>query len=79
MVLLLGNRNGDRAKWMVLAWRKEGRMNQKHCRGCPHLDFNEMTDEMYCKLRDHELIWLKWYKHRPDWCPLVTGAERRES
>ena len=46
-------------------------MNQKHCRGCPHLDFNEMSDEMYCKLKNFELIWLKWHKQRPDWCPLV--------
>lgn len=57
--------------------RKEGRMNQKWCRGCPHLDFNEMSDEMYCKLKDYEQIRLRWHKHRPDWCPLVTGAERR--
>lgn len=46
-------------------------MNQKHCRGCPHLDFNEMSDEMYCKLKDCELIRLRWHKQRPDWCPLV--------
>lgn len=57
---------------------KAGKMNQKHCRGCPHLDFSEMSDEMYCKLKDYELIRLRWHKQRPDWCPLVTGAERRE-
>lgn len=51
--------------------RKAGRMNQKHCRCCPHLDFNAMTDEMYCKLKDFELIRLRWHKQRPDWCPLV--------
>ena len=45
-------------------------MNQKWCRGCPHLDFNEMSDEMYCKLKDYEQIRLRWHKHRPDWCPL---------
>lgn len=61
---------------MPKLWRRyergAGRMNnQKHCRGCPHLDFNEMSDEMYCKLRDYEPIWLKWHKQRPDWCPLV--------
>ena len=52
-------------------------MNQKHCRGCPYLDFNAMTDEMYCKIKDCELIRLRWHKQRPDWCPLVTGEERR--
>jgi len=57
---------------------KAGKMNHKHCRGCPHLDFSEMSDEMYCKLKDYELIRLRWHKQRPDWCPLVTGAERRE-
>lgn len=46
--------------------------NQKHCRSCPHLDFNEMSDEMYCKLKDFELIRLRWHKHRPNWCPLVV-------
>lgn len=46
-------------------------MNQKNCRSCPHIDVNEMSDEMYCKLKDYELIRLKWHKHRPDWCPLV--------
>ena len=54
-------------------------MNQKHCRGCPHVDSNEMSDEMYCKLKDYEQIRLRWHKHRPDWCPLVTGAEREET
>ena len=53
-------------------------MNQKHCRGCPHLDFNAMTDEMYCKLKDFELIRLRWHKQRPDWCPLVTGGQKGE-
>ena len=51
-----------------------GRMN-KNCRSCMHLEFNEMTDEMYCKLNDYELIRLKRYKRRPDWCPLVTGQK----
>lgn len=50
-------------------------MNQKNCRSCIHLEFNEMTDEMYCKLNDYELIWIKWRKRRPDWCPLVTGQK----
>ena len=50
-------------------------MNQKRCRSCPHLDFNDMTDEMYCKLKDFEQIRLRWHKHRPDWCPLLKGAE----
>lgn len=45
--------------------------NQKHCRSCRHLDINTMTDEMYCKLKDYELIRLRWHKNRPDWCPLV--------
>lgn len=53
-------------------------MNQKHCRGCPHLDFNEMSDEMYCKLMDFELIRLRWHKQRPDWCPLVTVGQKDE-
>ena len=53
-------------------------MNQKWCRGCTHLEYDETSDEMYCKLKDYEQIWLRRYKHRPDWCPLVTGAERRE-
>ena len=51
-------------------------MNQKHCRGCPHLNFNAMTDEMYCKLKEFELIRLRWHKQRPDWCPLVTGGQK---
>ena len=51
-------------------------MNKKYCRRCPHLDFNAMTDEMYCKLRDYELIRLRWHKQRPDWCPLITGQKR---
>lgn len=46
-------------------------MNQKNCRSCTHMDFNEMTDEMYCKLKECELIRLKLCKRRPDWCPLV--------
>ena len=50
-------------------------MKQKHCRGCPHLNFNAMTDEMYCKLKDFELIRLRWHKQRPDWCPLVEVKE----
>ena len=45
--------------------------NQKHCRSCRHLDFNTMSDEMYCKLKDYEPIRLRWHKNRPDWCPLV--------
>ena len=53
-------------------------MNQKNCRSCPHLDFNEMSDEMYCKLNDYEQIRLRWHKHRPDWCPLVGTTERRQ-
>lgn len=52
-------------------------MNRKHCRGCLHLDYNEMSDEMYCKLKDYELIRLRWHKQRPDWCPLV-GMVREE-
>ena len=52
-------------------------MNQKHCRGCLHLDYNEMSDEMYCKLKDYELIRLRWHKHRPDWCPLATGVDMK--
>ena len=54
-------------------------MNQKDCRRCPHLDSNAMPDEMYCKLKDYKQIWLRWHKHRPDWCPLVKqkgGKER---
>lgn len=56
-------------------------MNQKNCRSCPHIDVNEMSDEMYCKLKDYELIRLKWHKHRPDWCPLVMqkGGKKVES
>ena len=53
-------------------------MNQKNCRRCPHLDFNEMTDEMYCKLKDFELIQLGWHKQRPNWCPLVEVGRRGE-
>ena len=45
--------------------------NQKHCRSCRHLDFNTMSNEMYCKLKDYEPIRLRWHKNRPDWCPLV--------
>lgn len=52
--------------------------NCKNCRSCPHLDFNETTDEMYCKLKDYEQIRLKWHKWRPDWCPLVCMDERRQ-
>jgi hypothetical protein len=37
-----------------------------------------MTDEMYCKLKDCELIRLRWHKQRPDWCPLVTGERKGE-
>lgn len=62
--------------------RGAGRMNnQKHCRGCPHLDFNEMSDEMYCKLKDYEPIRLRWHKQRPDWCPLVIqkGGKMHEA
>lgn len=55
--------------------RKVEKMNQKNCRSCTHLDFNEMTDEMYCKLKEYELIRLRWCKRRPDWCPLVTGQK----
>lgn len=50
-------------------------MNQKNCRSCTHLDFNEMTDEMYCKLKEYEQIQLRWCKRRPDWCPLVTNQK----
>ena len=46
-------------------------MNQKHCRGCPHLDFSEMSDEMYCKLKDYELIRLRWHK-LDEWNDLVN-------
>lgn len=46
-------------------------MNQKRCRSCQNLDYNEMTDEMYCKIKDYEQIRLRWHKQRPNWCPLV--------
>ena len=52
-------------------------MNQKWCRGCPHLDFNEMSDEMYCKLKDYEQIRLRWHRHRPDWCPRKKEREKK--
>lgn len=52
-------------------------MNQKRCKSCPNLDFNEMSDEMYCELKDFEQIRLGWHKQRPDWCPLVCEVERR--
>lgn len=54
-------------------------MNQKNCRNCPHLDFNEMSDEMYCKLKDYEQIHLRWHKHRPDWCPLLGQKSDKSS
>ena len=47
-------------------------MKQKRCRSCQNLDYNEMTDEMYCKIKDYEQIRLRWHKHRPDWCPLLN-------
>lgn len=54
--------------------------NLKHCRSCRHLDFNTMSDEMYCKLKDYEPIRLRWHKKRPDWCPLVKQkGEKDES
>lgn len=31
-------------------------MNQKNCRSCLHIDVNEMSDEMYCKLKDYEAL-----------------------
>lgn len=52
-------------------------MNQKYCRGCQHLDLNEMSDEMYCKKKDYEQIRLRRYKHRPNWCPLVKQKGRK--
>ena len=51
-------------------------MNQKNCRKCSDVDVNEMTDEMYCKLAEYELIRLGWHKHRPDWCPKVSKNRR---
>lgn len=51
-------------------------MNQKNCRKCSDVDVNEMTDEMYCKLAEYELIRLKWCKRRPDWCPKVSKDRR---
>lgn len=53
-------------------------MNQKRCRSCQNLDYNEMTDEMYCKIKDYEQIRLRWHKQRPDWCPLLKKAARHE-
>ena len=53
-------------------------MNQKWCGGCTHLEYDETSDEMYCKLKDYEQIWLRRYKHRPDWCPLVTRRMNNE-
>ena len=53
-------------------------MNQKRCRSCQNLDYNEMTDEMYCKIKDYEQIRLRWHKQRPDWCPLLKEAEGSE-
>lgn len=54
-------------------------MNQKRCRSCQNLDYNEMTDEMYCKIKDYEQIRLRWHKRRPDWCPLLKKAEGSET
>lgn len=52
--------------------------NQKHCRSCRHLDFNTMSDEMYCKLKDYEPIRLRWHKNRPDWCPLIKQKDGKK-
>ena len=54
-------------------------MNQKRCRSCQNLDYNEMTDEMYCKMKDYEQIRLRWHKQRPDWCPLLKKTEGSET
>ena len=31
-------------------------MNQKHCRGCPHLNFNAMTDAGYDVIRLDDIL-----------------------
>lgn len=54
-------------------------MNQQCCSRCKYLNINEMSDEMYCKLKDYELIRLGFRKHRPDWCPRLKWNMRGES
>lgn len=51
-------------------------MNQKCCTTCQYVDVNVMSDERYCSLKDYEPIKLRWHKQRPDWCPLVIGAQK---
>ena len=51
-------------------------MNQKCCTTCPHVDVNEMSDERYCSIKDYEPIKLRWYKHRPNWCPRIEKNRR---
>lgn len=58
-------------------------MNQKHCTTCPYVDVNEQSDERYCSLMDYEPIRLRWYQHRPTWCPRLKknggNNEHRDS
>ena len=48
-------------------------MNSRYlcCTKCDHVFVNTLTEERYCTLADDKLIWLRWHKHRPDWCPLL--------
>lgn len=48
-------------------------MNGRHlcCTKCGYVFVNTLTEERYCTLADDKLIWLRWHKHRPDWCPLL--------
>jgi hypothetical protein len=54
-------------------------MNQQCCSRCKYLKINEMSDEMYCKLKDYDLIRLGFRKHRPDWCPRLKWNMRGDS
>lgn len=50
--------------------------NRKCCSKCEYLDYRWPTDEMYCDKADGEEIFLRKYKRRPNWCPLLKENQK---